>query len=422
MRFTQFVVAFVLPCLAFAQQYTIPPPTTAPADTILDCTNWQVGASGDTCALLADTNGITLQQLYRYNPSLVSNCNIQSGISYCVEENFSIPPTETTTSTTTSATGIPTPTPVQPPGPISGCNKFYFVASGTTCSELLSVNGITIAQLFAWNSGVKADCSGLWAEVYVCVGVPGTSTTTTSKPSTTTPANGIVTPSPTQPPSIVSNCNKFHFVAEGTTCSAILSQYGITVAQLFAWNSGVKADCSGLWSNVYVCVGVIGATITSSRTSTTTVGGIVTPTPTQPGMIDSCDKFQFASTGTSCSAILSQNSLSLAQFFAWNSGVKADCSGMWAEVYVCVHAKTGVIATTTLKTTTTTAGNGIATPTPTMPGMVTNCKRFYKVVSGDSCDAIVSKTGVTKANIIAWNTQVGSACAVWLDYYICIGL
>lgn len=66
MRFTQFVVAFVLPCLAFAQQYTIPPPTTAPADTILDCTNWQVGASGDTCALLADTNGITLQQLYRY--------------------------------------------------------------------------------------------------------------------------------------------------------------------------------------------------------------------------------------------------------------------------------------------------------------------------------------------------------------------
>lgn len=66
MRSTIFFVMIMLPCLALAQEYTIPPPTTAPSDTILDCTNWQVGASGDTCAFLADGNGITLQQIYRY--------------------------------------------------------------------------------------------------------------------------------------------------------------------------------------------------------------------------------------------------------------------------------------------------------------------------------------------------------------------
>lgn len=158
---------------------------------------------------------------------------------------------------------------------------------------------------------------------------------------------------------MVSNCNKFYFVKSGTTCTDALSANSITIAQLFAWNSGVRADCTGLQAEVYVCVGVIGSTSTTSRTSTssTTSGGIATPTPTQPGMIDSCDKFQFVATGGTCADVLATNSLSLPQFFAWNSGVKADCSGMWVNVYVCVHAKTGVIATTTLKTSTTTSSS-----------------------------------------------------------------
>jgi LysM repeat protein len=332
-----------------------------------------------------------------------------------------------TTTSTTSPTGIVTPSPLQPPGVVAGCNKFHFVETGTTCKAILSQYSITEAQLYAWNSGVNADCSGLWSNVYVCVGViGGGATSTTSSRISTTISGGISTPTPTQP-GMINSCNKFHFVETGTTCKAILSQYSITEAQLYAWNSGVNADCSGLWSNVYVCVGVIGGgatSTTSSRISTTVSGGISTPTPTQPGMINSCDKFHFVTTGTSCNAILSQYSLSLPQFYAWNSGINADCSGLWAEVYVCVHAKTGVVSTTTTTTlrTTTTTGNGIATPTPTMPGMVGNCRRFYKVVSGDTCDAIVSKTGTSRANIIKWNPQVGSACAVWLDYYICVGL
>lgn len=66
MKITFSLAAFVLPLLAAAQTYTIPPPTTAPPDTILDCTNWYVGVSSDTCAFIASSNGITLQQLYSY--------------------------------------------------------------------------------------------------------------------------------------------------------------------------------------------------------------------------------------------------------------------------------------------------------------------------------------------------------------------
>lgn len=54
-----------------ATAYTVPPPTTAPSDTISDCTNWQVAASSDTCQSLADDGLLTLAQLYDYVSSLI---------------------------------------------------------------------------------------------------------------------------------------------------------------------------------------------------------------------------------------------------------------------------------------------------------------------------------------------------------------
>ncbi|KAM7199498.1 hypothetical protein V8F20_005682 [Naviculisporaceae sp. PSN 640] len=513
--------------LALGQTYTVDPPTTAPADTIQDCTNWVIGEAGQTCESIASDYWIDVSQLYRYNPSLRNGCNIVTGTSYCVEENWGIPPPEpsTTTSTTPTSTANPTPTPTQPggmvpgctkfyfvkptdtcssvlatngltisqlyalnpgvgsncaglwlevylcvagptpsgpvtttsstststaiptgpngiatptptmpPSIVSNCNKFYFVEPGTSCSAVLSNNGITLAQLFAWNSGVGADCSGMWANVHLCVGVIGGPTTTSTTSTSTgipTGPNGIATPTPTQPPSIVSNCNKFYFVQQGTSCNAVLSANGITLAQLFAWNSGVGADCSGMWANVHLCVGVIGGgggPTTTSRTTTTTTtpgNGITTPTPTQPpSIVSNCNKFYFVQPGTGCSTVLSVNGISLAQLYAWNSGVGADCSGMWAGVHLCVGVIGGAPAptTTTRTTTTTTRGNGVATPTPTQPGMVTNCKTFYKVGSGDTCDTITSKTSVSRANLLRWNTQLGSSCNVWLDYYLCIAV
>ncbi|KAK8036495.1 LysM domain-containing protein [Apiospora marii] len=351
----------VLGLCASSLGYTIDPPTTAPSDTLQDCTNWYVGVSSDKCDAIANDNFITLEQLYRYNPSLAANCDIKNGISYCVEENFGIPPplppTTTSTSagsTTTAGNGISTPTPTMG-GMVSNCNKFYFVPADTSCSTVLSVNGITLEQLFAWNADVGVDCRGLWAKVYVCVGVIG---------------GGGGTTTPTTP----------------TT------------------------------------------TLITTTTTTSAGNGIATPSPTQPGMVSNCDKFYFVPPDTPCNAVLSANGITLAQLYAWNAGVGDDCRGLWARVYVCVHAIGAPTATPTTKPTatttrtTTTAGNGIATPTPSMPNMVSNCKRFYKVASGDDCTVISSKQGVTVANIIKWNPETGSSCNVWLGYYICIGV
>jgi LysM repeat protein len=404
------------------------PTPVQPPSIVNNCNKFQFVTPGSSCTEVLDAAGLTISQLFAWNSGVKSDCSgLQAGVYVCVGVIGGATTTSKPTSTSTGGNGITTPTPVQPPSIVNNCNKFHFVQPGSSCSDVLGANGLTIGQLFAWNSGVKSDCSGLQASVYVCVGVIGGATTTSKPTSTSTSGNGITTPTPVQPPSIVGNCNKFHFVQPGSGCSDVLNANGISLAQLFAWNSGVKSDCSGMQASVYVCVGVIGgggASSTTSKPTTSTSGnGIATPSPVQPpSIVNNCNKFHFVQPGSGCSDVLNANGISLAQLFAWNSGVKSDCSGMQASVYVCVGVIGGSQPTRTTTTSTTTRGNGVATPTPTQPGMVTNCKTFYKVVSGDDCTKISSKTKVSVDNLKKWNTQLGSSCSPWLDYYICIAV
>jgi hypothetical protein len=59
-----FCVMLALPMAA--AQYIIDPPTTAPEDTIRDCTNWWIATESDTCESLAEAGFISLEQLYDY--------------------------------------------------------------------------------------------------------------------------------------------------------------------------------------------------------------------------------------------------------------------------------------------------------------------------------------------------------------------
>lgn len=111
--------------------YLVDPPTTAPSDTITDCSNWAIVTSADTCQSLAAANFITLAQFDTYNPSVGSKCVLVIDDSYCVEENFGIPPISSSTSviSTSTGNGITTPSPIQT-GIVGNCNKFYLVKSG----------------------------------------------------------------------------------------------------------------------------------------------------------------------------------------------------------------------------------------------------------------------------------------------------
>lgn len=263
---------------------------------------------------------------------------------------------------------------------------------------------------------------------------PVVPSSTVKTSSALTPTNGIATPTPIQP-GMVDNCDAFHFVVDTEICSTIVKKYGISLSQFYKWNPNVGTDCAGLWLGAYVCVSIIGvgpstpAISTSPSASPTKSGnGIATPTPFQSGMIDKCNKFHFVADGDICSSITAQYTISFTQFYNYNPGIGKDCSTLWLGAYVCV----GVIGTspapTTLKTSTTTqkptttsVGNGVSTPSPTQPGMVSNCKTFHFVVDNDNCSTIAKVAGISIGNFYKWNSGVGSNCeTLWLGAYVCV--
>ncbi|GKT62699.1 lysM domain-containing protein [Colletotrichum tofieldiae] len=423
-----------------AQSWDVEPPSTADPNTPADCTWWHIAEASDTCDAIAGTYALEISDLISYNPSLAASCALVAGNSYCIERNWGIPPeipVTTTTSPVSTPTsnpgnGVVTPTPIQD-GMTKSCNKFYLVKSGDGCANIASANGVPLADFYSWNPAVGDTCGGLWANVYVCVGIiggGGGGTGTTQPPATTTaPGNGISTPTPIQD-GMTGSCNKFYFVKSGDGCATIASSNGIGLSDFYTWNPAVGSTCSGLWANVYVCVGVIGNSSPSTTTapvSTTTAGnGVSTPTPIQEGMVSNCNRFTLVKSGDSCATIASSNGIPLSDFYKWNPAVGETCAGLWANVYVCVRVigYTAPVTTTAPPPVTTTApGNGISTPTPIQDGMVGNCNKFYKVKSGDGCAVIASSNGVALADFYKWNPAVGNTCAsLWLDVYVCIGV
>lgn len=219
---------------------------------------------------------------------------------------------------------------------VDNCNKFYFVAKGDTCDKIAAKQPVTAKQIIEWNSSVGPDCSEIWANVNICIGIIGGPTTTKDPESTTTKGNGITTPTPTQD-QIVDNCNKFYKVEKGQTCDKVASINKITSQQIIEWNPSVGADCTGLIAGAHACVGIIGGPTTTTTTTTTTTGnGIATPTPSQPGMVDNCDQFHKVSSGETCASIGAWYGVWPGRIGDWN-GVGSDCKGIWANAHMCVH-------------------------------------------------------------------------------------
>ncbi|TDZ23422.1 LysM domain-containing protein [Colletotrichum orbiculare MAFF 240422] len=229
------------------------------------CTWWLNYEGVESCNDILDANWITIDEFRRWNPSVGAACaGLETERSYCVEafgepEPTAVPtptPTVSPTPTTAPGNGVATPQPTQP-GMVDNCNRFHFVAQGDSCAAIASRNGISLAQLVAWNDVGGADCRDLWANAYVCVRVIGvTPTTPAPAPTIAPPGNGISTPVPTKP-GMVGNCDRFYYVEQGDSCDGIVARHGITLAQFTAWNDVGGADCRGMWANAWVCVRVL---------------------------------------------------------------------------------------------------------------------------------------------------------------------
>jgi len=60
------------------------------------------------------------------------------------------------------------------------------------------------------------------------------------------------------------------------------------------------------------------------------------PSPTQLGLIETCQQFHLVQSGDGCWAIANQYGILLEDFYSWNPGVGSDCAFLWLDYYVCV--------------------------------------------------------------------------------------
>ncbi|WAO97001.1 Hypothetical protein NCS54_01469900 [Fusarium falciforme] len=397
------------------------------------CTSFYKAKKGDTCAkIISEYKTFDFKDFFKWNPAIEDDCSgIWANTWYCVgvPGTPTSPPTRTVESTA-KPTGEEKPSPTQE-GLIESCTRFHPAAKGDTCAKIVSTFGtFDFDTFFKWNPAVGKDCSGIWAGYYYCVGVPGTPT---GKPSATSPkptaTGGVETPSPIQE-GIAKNCNKWHPVAKTTTCSSIENYYKLPFAQFLKWNPAVEEDCSGLWAGYWVCVSVEGykptTTTVAKPTTTKPANGIKTPEPIQNGMVKNCEKFHQIKSTTTCTSIENYYNLPLATFLSWNPAVGEDCTHLLTDYWVCIATvgwKPPTKTTTKAPATTTKASNGINTPSPIQPGMVSNCNKFHPVKTTTTCDSIQNYYKISLADFIKWNPAVGSNCKdLWADYNVCVGV
>jgi hypothetical protein len=56
------------------------------------------------------------------------------------------------------------------------------------------------------------------------------------------------------------------------------------------------------------------------------------------------------------------------------------------------------------------------------PGTVARCRRYRRVMGGDSCQGLQQAYGISAAQFNTWNPGVGSNCAsLWAGYFVCGG-
>ncbi|KAF7184181.1 hypothetical protein CNMCM7691_004806 [Aspergillus felis] len=262
-------------------------------DTQTDCWDylwWNSSLnSPPSCWSLAISFDIAGEQLVLWNPSLKANatltsdgitntpngaattaynypCTIEPSVSYCVA-------LASPTSAAKISTAPPSP---RASGEAAGCTEWF--PSILDCASHLSLLRMDLAMFYSLNPSVKPDCSGYVLGTYYCYstsvdGSVATSNATTtatntisSSPTITTAtpsSTSIITPTPIQS-GMISTCNKFYDVQTGDGCWAITNKYGISLNDFYAWNPAVGTDCSGLWPNYYVCVGIEGSRSSSS--------------------------------------------------------------------------------------------------------------------------------------------------------------
>ncbi|KAM3490965.1 hypothetical protein MY3957_005742 [Beauveria namnaoensis] len=375
----------------------VPVPKNAHGDSKKNCGKWYTVKKDDNCAKISVANSVSLDDFYFLNPGVDKTCsNLWLNYAYCTQAVGDINTYPGYPVTVPSTTFIrPAPTPTEPrqekllaPGTIQDCFKYeagfdmYYLDLDTlnTCQSFAHWNNVTIDELREWNPSLPVDrCMFSKTQRYcvqkVKVEIP--------VPKEKKPWCIKLRP---RPDAIIESgtakdCDCYSFISDweikyDVTCEVVADKFGIDLATFRAMNpwlsemSCTKDLFAGLSEErnyKYVCAGVPGLppkpTSTTTATPTTkttptptstpstststptptkptfTGGTAATPSPTQSGMIKTCNRFHYVPKGgQSCDSIARENGISVPDLRNWNAIVGKDCAALTVSSYVCVSA------------------------------------------------------------------------------------
>ncbi|TFJ50618.1 muramidase-2 [Carnobacterium divergens] len=302
-------------------------------------TQTYVVKSGDTLWGIANQFGLTVANLKAMN-------NLSSDTIF-VGQQLKVKGGSTTT---------PAPDPTPDPTPEPGNSSVYTVKSGDSLWGIANKNGVSVANLKAWNN-LSSDTIFVGQKLTIKGG------TTTVTPPTTPPAGNTGNNNGN-----AGSTTGTYTVVSGDSLWAIANKNGVSVANLKAWNN-LTTDTIFVGQKLTIK----GGTTTAPTNPTTPPAGNNNNGSTTSGTYT-------VVSGDSLWAIANKNGVSVANLKAWNK-LTTDTIFVGQKLTI----------------------KGGSTNNSSQPSTNNNQSKTYKVVSGDSLWAIANKNGVSVANLKAWN-------------------
>ncbi|KAJ6458185.1 hypothetical protein C8R45DRAFT_1183617 [Mycena sanguinolenta] len=222
-----------------------------------------------------------------------------------------------------------------------------------------------------------------------------------------------VSTSPVAPIEARQSCVQSYTVVSGDTCPAIESKTGVSDSQLHALNPSINSGCTNLQTGEVLCLSANGCRTTYNVVSGDTCPVIESKTRVtdsqlhalNPSIDSGCTNLQTGQVlclsgsgcgttytvlgGDTCPAIESKTGASGSQLHALNPSINNDCTNLQIGEVLCI--------------------------TPS------GCRTIYTVLSGETCAAIESKTGVSDSRLHALNPTINSDCTnLQTDEVLCL--
>ncbi|RSL86748.1 hypothetical protein CDV31_016358 [Fusarium ambrosium] len=348
------------------------------------CKTYTVQAD-DTCQGIAVAANITMVQLYTWKSC--ERLSMSVGDTICLEphddEDYA-PITRTATTESPAATAAPVPSNISN-GTNENCAQFYSVEIGDYCNQVIMKFSISLQDFLFLNQGVNDECTNLFAKESYCVLPVGPINMYPGHPEYIDPATEVPDidfddlPSATFTAPVITGVATYLPRANGTrkdcyifmdgtdlqvdmswgfsfsACVEVVNVWGISLDELQNWNPSLDTAspdcafgeeysyCMAAYKRVDTYTGEPDEpeTAITSEVASSTTSKSAEPTstelPIRDGAAEGCKTYYAVIPPMTCQDVLDANKITIAQFYAMNPSVGAECYNLWPDYRYCVE-------------------------------------------------------------------------------------